>query len=147
MIFLLTVVLMFSTSAEPRTGWPLAGAIVRTPILPWPDWQPGHRGLDLAADVDDVVHSPIAGTVAWVGEISGRPSVSIAQGQYRHIFHPVTALVSRGDRVVRGQPIARVRESSHCAQTECLHWAVKKRDRYQDPRWTAESRVRRLSPR
>ena len=45
---------------------------------PSPNWNRGHRGVDLAGTPGQPVYAAGAGTVVFAGELAGRPLVSIA---------------------------------------------------------------------
>ena len=128
--------------------WPVRGALLRLPVIPFPNWKPGHRGLDISAPIGSLVRSPVTGWVYWVGTINGIPGLSIRTGAgYRHTLQPVSSALTVGDRVSQGKLIGVVEPSNHCATGACLHWGVKKDDRYFDPRWFVAPIYVRLPPR
>lgn len=134
-------------SAEPAV-WPVRAQILRLPVIPSPNWKPGHRGLDVAAEVGTLVRSPVFGTVVWVGQINHLPIVTIqSRAGYRHTLLPVTTALAVGERVAQREVIGVVEESAHCIDRNCLHWGVKKNGRYFDPRWFLPALIFRLPPR
>ena len=100
------VVLAAPASADGgRLDWPLRPrpAVVRTFDAPSPDWQRGHRGVDLAGTPGQPVYAAAAGTVVFAGELAGRPVVSIAHpGGLRTSYEPVVPSVRAGQRVDAG---------------------------------------------
>ena len=111
--------------------------IVLTPFAPPANrYGAGHRGVDLAATAGSTVVSAGAGVVVFAGQLAGRGVVSVEHpGGLRTTYEPVTAVVSAGSPVARGQPIG-VLELGHpgCAPADCLHWGARLPDRvYLDP--------------
>lgn len=151
-VFVLLVALSLTlgsnpASAAPRALWPVRGVILRLPAIPWPNWKPGHRGIDIAADPSTPVLSPASGRVVWVGVVADLPSISVVAAGLKYTMQPVTSSLLKGDWVDRGQVIGEVDISDHCGATSCLHWSVRRGSDYLDPRWFAEPLLRRGSPR
>ena len=65
---------------DGRLDWPLRPrpAVLRMFDAPSPNWNRGHRGVDLAGVPGQPVYAAAAGTVVFAGELAGRPLVSIA---------------------------------------------------------------------
>lgn len=107
---------------------------------------PGHRGVDLAAVVGQLVRAPTAGLVVFAGPVAGRGVVSIRAVGFRTTFEPVIPLVRIGQLVVPGQPIAVVAPGHlHCPT--CLHWGLRNSSGYLDPMLMLRPhRVRLVSP-
>ncbi|RKR90746.1 peptidase M23-like protein [Micromonospora pisi] len=139
-----------SVGAEAVVLWPLAGAPVR-PTFRWPlagvprvtrrfdppplPWQPGHRGVDLAAAPGAVVHTAGAGVVLFAGDVAGTPTVSVSHPVgLRTTYQPVRPTVRVGDRLAAGDPLA-VLVPGHpgCPEPACLHWGLRRDERYLDP--------------
>ena len=145
---------LLCTSAFPSSAvaneslwdWPAAGALLRTPALPNGHYGAGHRGLDIAAAAGREVLSPMTATVTWVGKIAGRQGVTVTAGSFKHTLMNVAATVARGEDVLRGEPIGTSVISDHCSKT-CIHWGVRERGNYIDPRIGTKPRIVRLSPR
>jgi murein DD-endopeptidase MepM/ murein hydrolase activator NlpD len=98
-------------------------------------WLAGHRGIDLASSAGGTVSSAGPGTVLFAGLVAGRGVVSVSHaGGLRTTYEPVTASVSVGDVVARGDPLGRL-ESGHpgCPQAACLHWGLRRGGLYLDP--------------
>ncbi len=76
----------------------------RAPSAPW---AAGNRGIEYATDPGTRVGAAADGTVAFAGMVGGslHVVVSHADGVRTSYSFLRTALVHRGDRVVRGQPV------------------------------------------
>ena len=64
--------------ADPgRLQWPLRPpqAVTREFDAPSPDWQRGHRGVDLAGVHGQPVYAAGPATVVFAGKLAGRPVV------------------------------------------------------------------------
>lgn len=133
----LAAVLLLLASMEPATAFGGAGAT--DPVGVWPlqpepplvrrfeppssTWGPGHRGVDLAGGVGQVVHAAMAGTVTFAGSLAGRGVVVVDHGDTRTTYEPVTASVAVGTVVATGDPIGILAlAQSHCLPAACLHW-------------------------
>lgn len=91
---------------DPTTGAPSARHVLRGADIPEKNWQPGHRGVDLAASPGDTVLAAGDGEVVFTGVVVGVPTVSILHPDgIRTTYQPVTATVAKGDRVKEGEPI------------------------------------------
>ncbi|MCV7223167.1 M23 family metallopeptidase [Mycolicibacterium elephantis] len=111
-----------------RLRWPLQPrpAVTRSFDAPSPNWQRGHRGVDLAGSTDQTVYAAAAGTVVFAGELAGRALVSIAHpGGLRTSYEPVRPAVRVGQRVDAGMAIGAL-EAGHagCPAAACLHWGA-----------------------
>lgn len=131
--------------------WPLhpRPTVTRPFGPPEHDWLPGHRGVDLAGSIGQVVRSAADGTVMFAGVVGGKPVVSVAhEGGLRTTYEPVTASVVPGRRIARGDPIGTL-EPGHegCRVAACLHWGLRRdRDDYLDPLPLVRPTVIRLEP-
>ena len=131
-VLLATVLLVLTASpalAEgDRLGWPLRPrpAVVRHFDAPSPNWQRGHRGVDLAGAAGQPVYAAAAGTVVFAGELAGRPLVSIAHpGGLRTSYEPVRAAVRVGQLVAAGAALGELAPGHDgCAADACLHWGA-----------------------
>lgn len=111
---------------------------------PAQDWLPGHRGVDLAASPGEAVRAPYAGVVTFAGPVAGRGVVVILHDDgLRTSLEPVTGDARPGDRVAPGDVVGTTevpgsdgatasQHGGHCAAT-CVHWGVRRGDRYVDP--------------
>lgn len=131
----LTAVLVAVAAAAPamaddvRLHWPLRPApppITRGFDAPRPDWQRGHRGVDLAGAPGQPVFSAGRGTVVFAGLLAGRPVISVDHaGGLRTSYEPVEAVVRPGQLVDGASPLGRL-VSGHpgCPAAACLHWGA-----------------------
>lgn len=118
------------------------------PFLPTAhEWEPGHRGMDLAA------HGPVrslsSGTVAFVGDVAGVPTVTVALADGRRVtYQPVVAGVPEGTVVRRGSVLGQVAASpTHCGLARaCIHVGLRDDHRYWDPASLLGSRPPVLKP-
>lgn len=113
---------------EFRLDWPLRPrpAVVRGFDAPRPDWQRGHRGVDLASTAGRPVYAAGTAVVVFAGQAGGVPVVSLAHpGGLRTSYEPVTAAVRAGQPVAAGSVIGTL-EPGHpgCAAPACLHWGA-----------------------
>ncbi|HEX2284028.1 MAG TPA: M23 family metallopeptidase [Mycobacterium sp.] len=137
-----------------RLDWPLRPrpSVVRLFDAPSPNWNRGHRGVDLAGTPGQPVHAAGAGTVVFAGELAGRPLVSIAHpGGLRTSYEPIRPSVKVGQQVAMGAVIGSL-EAGHagCAAAACLHWGAMwgpaSRADYVDPLGLVASTPIRLKP-
>jgi murein DD-endopeptidase MepM/ murein hydrolase activator NlpD len=139
---------------DGRLDWPLRPrpAVTRTFDAPSPNWNRGHRGVDLAGTPGQPVHAAAAGTVVFAGELAGRPLVSIAHpGGLRTSYEPVRPSVRVGQLVAAGAVLGElVAGHSGCAVAACLHWGAMwgpaSRADYVDPLGLLASTPIRLKP-
>jgi murein DD-endopeptidase MepM/ murein hydrolase activator NlpD len=113
---------------EARLDWPLRPrpAIMRAFDAPTPNWQRGHRGVDLAGVPGQPVYAAGPGTVVFAGELAGRPVVSVAHpGGLRTSYEPVVPSVRVGQLVSSGAPLGELAAGHQdCAAPACLHWGA-----------------------
>lgn len=139
---------------DGRLDWPLRPrpSVLREFDAPSPNWQRGHRGVDLAGVADQPVHAAAAGTVVFAGRLANRPLVSIAHpGGLRTSYEPVLAAVRVGQLVHAGTAIGRlVAGHPGCGTAACLHWGAMwgaaSRADYVDPLGLVASTPIRLKP-
>ncbi|NLU75089.1 M23 family metallopeptidase [Streptomyces sp. HNM0575] len=125
--------------------WPVKGgrgaarpAVVRGWEPPPEPWAAGHRGVDLAAPRGSPVRAVAGGRVSFAGRVAGRGVVSVelpgtGRPPLRTTYEPVRASVRKGRRVRAGQILGTAAgAASHC-RGGCLHWGVRKGERYLDP--------------
>lgn len=117
-----------ANASDGRLGWPLQPrpAVLRTFDAPEPNWNRGHRGVDLSGSPGQVVYAAAEGTVVFAGELAGRPVVSIAHpGGLHTSYEPVRAAVRAG-QVVDGGSALGLLEPGHqgCGASACLHWGA-----------------------
>lgn len=132
-------------------AWPLEPHEIARPFqTPAHTYGPGHRGVDLVGPVGQPVLAAGPGLVVYSGGLVDRGVVSLEHpGGLRTTYEPVTATVTAGQRVVRGQEIGRL-EAGHpgCAARHprtCLHWGAHRGHEYLDPlRLVGTGRLRLL---
>ncbi len=111
-----------------RLAWPLQPrpAVLREFDAPSPNWQRGHRGVDLAGVPGQPVYAARQGTVVFAGELAGRPVVSVAHpGGLRTSYEPVIAAVRPGRLVATGSPLGELAAGHEgCPAAACLHWGA-----------------------
>ena len=121
--------------SPPGLAAPVPLAIVRGFDPPATDWGAGHRGVDLASGAGTHVLSPGDGVVTFAGRVAGRGIVVVRHATgLRSTLEPVTSSVATGDAVREGQSVGVLEQTgSHCAPQGCLHWGVRRGDKYIDP--------------
>ncbi len=114
-----------------RFQWPLrptqsAPTVTRIFDAPAPDWQRGHRGVDLAGTPGQPVYAAGSGTVVYAGMLAGRPVISVQhESGLRTSYEPVEPAVPVGRRVTAGTGIGRlVAGHRDCPVAACLHWGA-----------------------
>lgn len=141
-------------AAPVRLSWPLrpAPAVLRGFNAPSPDWNRGHRGVDLAATVNQPVYAAGPATVVFAGVLAGRPVMSLAHpGGLRTSYEPVHTAVRVGQRVDASTPIGALQPGHPgCGAPACLHWGAMwgpaARADYVDPLGLLTSTPIRLKP-
>jgi murein DD-endopeptidase MepM/ murein hydrolase activator NlpD len=139
---------------DVRLSWPLRPrpTVTRAFDAPSPDWNRGHRGVDLAGAVDQPVYAAGPATVVFAGVLAGRPVVSLAHaGGLRTSYEPVRAAVRVGQLVDASTPIGTlVAGHPGCGAPACLHWGAMwgpaARADYVDPLGLLASTRIRLKP-
>ncbi len=111
-----------------RLLWPLRPppSVTRAFDAPSPDWQRGHRGVDLAGMPDQPVYAAGPATVVFAGMLAGRPVVSLAHpGGLRTSYEPVEASVRVGQVVDGSTAVGRLLPGhAGCPAPACLHWGA-----------------------
>jgi len=139
---LLTVGLVSAAPATAENGrldWPLRPrpAVLQVFDAPSPNWNRGHRGVDLAGMPGQPVYAAAAGTVVFAGTLVDRPVVSIAHpGGLRTSYEPVQPVVRAGQRVSAGTVLGEL-IAGHPGCGTCLHWGAM---------WGAASRADYVDP-
>ncbi len=138
----------------PRLQWPLHPRpdVVRPFDAPAPNWNRGHRGVDLAGTAGQPVYAAGPATVVFAGTLTGRPVVSLAHpGGLRTSYEPVASTVRVGQVVDSSSAIGTL-QAGHpgCAATACLHWGAMwgpaSRADYVDPVGLLTATTIRLKP-
>ncbi len=128
MLTLALVNVVPASADDVRLDWPLRPppAVARGFDAPSPDWNPGHRGVDLPGTPGQPVYAAGAATVVFAGLLAGRPVVSLAHpGGLRTSYEPVRATVRVGQRVTAETVIGEL-SAGHagCRAAACLHWGA-----------------------
>ena len=97
----------------PPLWMPVAGAVVRGFDTRAGPYGPGHRGIDIAASVGELVRSPAAGRVVFAGRVAGTnwvsllvaPGVVVTLGP---LLDPILDPAATADRLRRRTPVGRV---------------------------------------
>ena len=129
--FMVVLALTCAAPAEAdgtRLNWPLRPrpAVMRAFDAPTPNWQRGHRGVDLAGMPRQLVYAAGPGTVVFAGELAGRPVVSVAHpGGLRTSYEPVIPAVRPGQLVAEGTALGELAAGhQNCPAPACLHWGA-----------------------
>lgn len=132
---LCVVVALTVVATPPAYGrdydWPLTPRPSVATAFANPDkrWQPGHRGVDLAATPGQTVYSAAAGRVHHVGRVSDRIVVSVLHRTgllttYEPIDEPAVRI---GQEVAIGTALGRVAAGHDgCPIAACLHWGLRR---------------------
>lgn len=121
--------------------WPLVGRITSTfgwrgsPFRRSRSRQEFHNGIDIAAPRGTAVHAAADGVVIYAGWISGwgrMVKIRHQGGIVTSYAHNSSLLVKEGDRVVKGEIIARVGSSGRSTGPH-LHFTIEKNGRPVDP--------------
>jgi murein DD-endopeptidase MepM/ murein hydrolase activator NlpD len=121
---------------DPVGVWPLrpVPGVVAGFDPPDSPYGAGHRGVDLAGTVGEVVRTALPGRISYAGSIAGRGVVVVDHGPTRTTYEPVTATADLGAPVARGDPIGTLQlGGSHCFPRACLHWGWLEGETYLDP--------------
>ncbi len=104
---------------------------------PEEEWGAGHRGVDLTAAVGSPVLSPGPGVVTFAGQVARRGVVVVTHPDgLRTSLEPVAASVPVGTAVAAGTAVGVVEDGAtpnHCTPRSCVHWGVRRGERYIDP--------------
>ncbi len=129
-----------SPAPSPATAlaWsaPVDGPVLSRFDPPAEPWLPGHRGVDLDAQVGDVVRAAGPGTVTWAAPLAGRGVVVVLHPDGRRTtYEPVDPVVEVGDVVGTGDVLGVLTAGAgHCGGVpSCLHWGLRRGDDYLDP--------------
>jgi murein DD-endopeptidase MepM/ murein hydrolase activator NlpD len=118
----------------PKMAWPVRGKIL-SGYGPKSDGQK-NDGIDIGADKGTPVKAAEAGTVVYAGNEAQRMGnlllISHAGGYVTAYAHNEALLVKKGDKVTKGQTIARVGNSGGTPEPR-LHFEVRKDNRTIDP--------------
>ncbi len=101
--------------------WPVEGVVSQF-------WSRAHPALDIAADEGTLVVAADTGVVAWAGwDTTGYGWLVVVDhgnGYRTYYAHLKSVWVSRGERVIKGQPIGRVGSTGHSTGPH-LHFEIR----------------------
>jgi murein DD-endopeptidase MepM/ murein hydrolase activator NlpD len=143
-----------ASADDMRLRWPLRPppAVARGFDAPSPNWNAGHRGVDLTGAPGQPVYAAGDATVVYAGLLAGRPVVALAHpGGLHTSYEPVRAAVRAG-QVVTARTVLGELMAGHpgCPGAACLHWGAMwgpaSSADYIDPMGLLESTPVRLKP-
>lgn len=154
---ILTTLLLLLITATPVLAWvdptttaPHATQVLRPAEIPLRNWQPGHRGVDLAAEPGARIFAAGGGTVHFAGTIAGIPVLSIHHPEgFRTTYQPVRTTLKKGDVVAEGDAVGTLAYTPPNAPNAHLglHWgALRGKDGYFDPLTLLDPPRIRLKP-
>lgn len=114
--------------------WPLTEfRLERAFVSPPHPYGPGHRGIDLHAVGGRDVRAPAAGTVAFAGQVAGRPVLTIDHGDgFVTTLEPVDSVLVPGTTVAASDLVGTVGTGGH-ASAGSLHFGVRLHGEYINP--------------
>lgn len=115
--------------------WPVRGQVIRPFEPPSSEYGPGHRGIDIAAQVGSAVRAANRGRVAFAGWVAGSLYVSIDHPDgIRTTYSWLSAIsVRTGDAVRIGQIIGSTGPGHPGILPPHLHFGARLGDVYMDP--------------
>lgn len=127
------------TAAVTPAGWPVEGGWVSSSFGeradPFTGHQSIHEGVDIAARFGGPVFAMGDGVISFAGEKSGYGAmveITHESGLITRYAHTSAALVKEGDKVARGQTIAKVGTTGRSTGPH-LHFEVVRNDRPVNP--------------
>ena len=134
------IALLISTSASSNWSQPFSEG--DTPwdseyLAPETDYGPGHRGVDLALELDAKIKAPVSGRIAFADLVVDRPVVTIrAESGYLATFEPACTDLKLGDWVTVGSEFAwhcspKIDYEYHCKS--CVHFSARSQYGYLSP--------------
>ena len=116
-------------------NWPVRGAVIRGFEPPAGPYDPGHRGIDIAAPFGTDMAAAQDGVVAFAGMIAGALFISIDHPDgVRTTYSWLSAiLVKKGDQVRKGQIIGRTGHGHPDVPRTHLHFGARVGRTYIDP--------------
>ncbi|MDH5633754.1 MAG: M23 family metallopeptidase [Gammaproteobacteria bacterium] len=127
------------SAAVTPAGWPTQGGWISSHFGlradPFTGKRSFHEGIDIAARMDSPILALADGVVTWSGERSGygvMVEITHGQGYTTRYAHAGSTLVSLGDRIARGQPVAKVGTSGRSTGPH-LHIEIRRLGKVVDP--------------
>lgn len=134
-------------SPAPQAVRPVPGSVLAGFDPPDLAWSAGHRGVDLAGSVGEVVRAALPGRVSFASGLAGRGVVVVDHGGRRTTYEPVLAWVAVGQAVGAGEVLGVLEPTpGHCVPAACLHWGLRVGEEYVDPLSLLGPRRVRLLP-
>ncbi|MFM5905872.1 MAG: M23 family metallopeptidase, partial [Micrococcales bacterium] len=96
-------------AADPGEVWlvpiPIPALEVRQYEQSLTPYSTGHRGIDYSVQTNTVISAPANGTLAFSGQVGGKPVVAIEhENGYRTAFEPACSDVPVGTPLLAGEP-------------------------------------------
>lgn len=127
------------TEAVTPSGWPVGGGWMSSRFGiradPFTGHRSFHKGVDIASPMGSVIKAMGDGVVSYAGEKRGYGllvEVTHGQGYVTRYAHASATLVKVGDRVSKGDPVAKVGTSGRSTGPH-LHFEVVRNGRPTDP--------------
>lgn len=127
------------TAAVTPSGWPTRGGWISSRFGrradPFTGALSSHDGVDIAAGMGTPILAMADGVISWAGDRSGYGivvEITHGKGYTTRYAHALASLVKVGDRVAKGQPIAKVGSSGRSTGPH-LHIEVRRNGRAVDP--------------
>ena len=116
-------------------AWPVRGPVIRGFEPPAGPYDPGHRGIDIAAPFGTDMAAAQDGVVAFAGAVAGALFISIDHlDGVRTTYSWLSAiLVKKGDQVRKGQIIGRTGHGHPDVPRTHLHFGARVGRTYIDP--------------
>jgi murein DD-endopeptidase MepM/ murein hydrolase activator NlpD len=114
-------------------------ALVRPYLQPNSDYSAGHRGIDLAAELGEVIFAPADGEIRFSGKLVDRGVLSINHaGAMISELEPICSSLKPGETVKKGQPVGSLCKpdagyKTHCPRSECVHFSLRIAGAYASP--------------
>lgn len=139
----LALTLVISAISTVSTSWQMPfltpHALVRPYLQPNSDYSAGHRGIDLATELGEVIFAPADGEIRFSGKLVNRGVLSIdhAGGMISEL-EPICTTLKRGETVKKGHPVGFLCKpdpsyKAHCPQSACVHFSVRIAGSYVSP--------------
>ena len=113
--------------------------LIRQYVQPNSDYSAGHRGVDYAVSLDDVILAPSDGVISYSANLVNRSVLAISHpGGFKSEFEPACSSHAIGDYVSAGEPVGTVCEAGatyvqHCPEIDCLHFSLRLNGQYLSP--------------
>ena len=114
--------------------WPVRSfRLERRFVAPPHEYGPGHRGIDLGVQGEDLVRAPADGVVAFSGRVAGRGVLTIDHGGgLVSTLEPIESGLAAGTALAAGADVGRLSTGGHAAPG-ALHLGVRLDGHYLNP--------------